>query len=387
MADQKWRLPAGVDEWLPPAAWRLEEIRRRVLDVLHSWGYQYIEPPIIEYLDGLLVGGGEDLDLQTLKVVDQRSGRLLGVRADMTAQAVRVDAHSLPRDGVQRLCYAGNIVFANPASPVDTRVPLKAGAELFGADSLAADAEIVTLMLEVLGAVGIRDPLLVLGHMGIYGSLTEQLDLSAAERAALFEAVQSKAEADIRALLPAGELATCLATLPTLMGRGAVLEEARRCLGRISSAALAALDDLSALADMIRARCPDLTLRFDLAELVGYGYHNGPVFSAYHADLGRALARGGRYDGIGAEFGRSRPATGFDVSLKELAADAVPVRAVWAPWPEAADQAALVEAVAALRSRGEVVIAALSAADEPPANCDRVLTREADGWFARPLDG
>ena len=171
MNTRNWRLPAGVDELLPPAAWALEQVRRRVLDVFHSWGFEYIDPPIIEYLDALLVGSGDDMDLQTLKVIDQRSGRLLGVRADMTAQAVRIDAHSLPVEGVQRLCYAGNVVLANPLGPLDTRVPLKAGAELFGAPTLAADAEVGARMLEVLSCVGSEDPILVLGHMGIFQNL------------------------------------------------------------------------------------------------------------------------------------------------------------------------------------------------------------------------
>ena len=232
METRNWRLPAGVDELLPPDAWSLEQVRRTVLDVFTRWGYEYIEPPVVEYLDALLVGGGDDLDLQTLKAVDQRSGRLLGVRADMTAQAVRVDAHSRPVAGVQRLCYAGNVVFANPVSPLDARVPLKAGAELFGAETLRADAEVIGLLLEVLAAVGIDQPILVLGHMGIYHSLVAGLDLGPSKGTALFEALQSKAESDIAGLLDDGAARDALVRLPSLMGERDVLADARESLAR-----------------------------------------------------------------------------------------------------------------------------------------------------------
>jgi ATP phosphoribosyltransferase regulatory subunit len=387
MSDQKWRMPAGVDEWLPPAAWRLEQVRRRVLDVFHAWGFQYIEPPIVDYLDALLVGGGDDLDLQTLKVVDQRSGRLLGVRADLTAQAVRVDAHSMPTDGVLRLCYAGNLVYANPVSSVDNRVPLKAGAEIFGSPSLAADAEVVALMVEVLAAVEIAAPVVVLGHMGIYHALTAQLTLTADQQEALFAAVQSKSETDIRALAPAGPLGDALVRLPTLMGGVNVLTEAEACLRPLGGDAIEALEQLQALADQVSARCPDIAVRFDLAELAGYGYHNGPVFSAYHGDHGQALARGGRYDGIGADFGRSRPATGFDVSLKALVSDPQPVSGIWVPFQEAAteasERAALNTAIRDLRRKGEAVVVAISAAEQPPEFCDRQPIRDADGWLTQ----
>ncbi|MEM8769860.1 MAG: ATP phosphoribosyltransferase regulatory subunit, partial [Pseudomonadota bacterium] len=303
MTKRNWRLPAGVDELLPPDAWALEITRRRVLDVFHGWGYEYIDPPIVEYLDALLVGAGTDMDLQTLKTVDQQSGRLLGVRSDMTAQAVRVDAHSRPETGVQRLCYAGNVVFANPASSLDRRVPLKAGAELFGAPSLAADAEVVALMLEVLASAGLVEPILVLGHMGIFRSLTKDLELSEHQSAELFEAMQNKAEADIARVLAGHPRASVLTALPGLMGEQSVLAEARACFAgaalpaAISTSVLEALDRLEELADLVSGRAPGVALRFDIAELTGYGYHNGPVFSAYHADRGSAVARGGRYDG------------------------------------------------------------------------------------------
>jgi ATP phosphoribosyltransferase regulatory subunit len=387
---QQWRLPEGVDELLPPAAWELEQLRRRVLDVFRTWGFEYVDPPVIEYLDALLVGTGPDIDLQTLKAVDQRSGRLLGVRADMTSQAARIDAHSLPAEGVQRLCYAGSVVHANPTSVLDTRVPLKAGAEVFGSDSLAAGVEVIALLVDVLRAVGVDALVLVLGHMGIYQGLVEPLALPVDDQQALFSAVQSKSETDIAEVLngradPAA--AGRLGRLPSLMGRRAVLDAAREALAGSSPAVTRALDALEQLADLVATRCPDVELRFDLAELAGYGYHNGPVFAAFQPDRGSALGRGGRYDGIGAAFGRARPATGFDVSLKQLLRRNLSgERAIWAPWAaDAAARGRLLEMQKRLRAAGEIVVAAVSDREQTPARCDRILT-EVDGvWTVRPL--
>jgi len=385
MENRNWRLPAGVDELLPPEAWSLELMRRRVLDVFRAWGFEYIDPPVIEYLDALLVGAGDDMDLQTLKAVDQSSGRQLGVRADMTAQAVRVDAHSRPCDGVQRLCYAGNVVFANPVSPLDARVPLKAGAELFGASSLKADAEVIALMLEVLDSTGIADPIVVLGHMGIYQSLISPLGLSPTREAELFAAVQSKAESDVARLIDESPEREAIIRLPGLMGERDMLDAARVQLADSANGVEKAIDQLDELADLVLAQSPAVQLRFDLSELVGYGYHNGPVFSAYHADIGRAVARGGRYDGIGAAFGRSRPATGFDVILNELGGTVTPDRAIWVPWMDVADGTEGGHAaVRSLRMDGEVVVVALSADDERPARCDRVLNYRDGDWVLDP---
>ena len=390
MTNRNWRLPAGVDELLPPDAWALEVTRRRVIDVFRAWGYEYIDPPVVEYLDALLVGAGDDMDLQTLKTVDQQSGRLLGVRADMTAQAVRVDAHSRPEAGVQRLCYAGNVVFANPASSLDRRVPLKAGAELFGAPDLAADAEVVALMLEVLEAAGLEEPILVLGHMGIYQSLIRDLALTEQQSLALFEAMQAKAEADIAGLLQGHPRAPVLTALPGLMGEQNVLNSARDCFSAASLPAdiarcvMTGLDQLEELATLVGSRAPAVSLRFDIAELTGYGYHNGPVFSAYHADRGSAVARGGRYDGIGAAFGRSRPATGFDVILNELVTDAAATGAVWVPYGGVASDgcSALIRE---LRAAGEAVVLALGEHEARPVRCDRELKERNGSWVVDPV--
>ncbi len=385
---QHWQLPDGVDELLPPAAWELELVRRRVLDVFRAWGFEYVDPPIVEYLESLLVGSSDDMDLQTLKALDQRSGRMLGVRADMTAQAARIDAHSLAMDGVRRLCYAGSVVHANPAAPLDNRVPFKAGAEIFGARSLSADAEVIALLVDVLRAVGIDAPVLELGHVGIYAALAQTMDLDDAAERTLFDAVQRKSETDIAELLGDRPGAAMLVRLPTLMGRAGLLEEARRVLADGPPPLHDAVDALEQLAELVAARCPDVQLRFDLAELAGYGYHNGAVFSAYQGDRGSALARGGRYDGIGAAFGRARPATGFDVSLKQLVAETVALEpAIWAPWVDGdvAVRDGLQQALRQLRAAGEVVLSAVSESEQPAARCDRILTEVDGGWTVRPL--
>ena len=383
MEHQTWRLPDGVDELLPPAAWALEQIRRTVLDVFHHWGFDYVEPPLIEYLDALLVGSGYDLDLQTLKAVDQRSGRLLGVRADMTSQVARMDAHSLKDNEVQRLCYAGTVVHANPQAVLASRVPVKAGAEIFGSSSLAADAEVVALLVEVLHAVGVAEPVLVLGNMGIYHSLACALDGALDERSerGLFAAVQSKSETDIANIVGDSPIADMLVRLPTLMGPADTVEDVRLALESAPVAVKGALDSLIEFTEMVKQRCPELALRYDVAELAGYGYHNGPVFSAYQAKQGRALARGGRYDGIGAAFGRNRPATGFDVSLKELLSNTITASpTIWAPWAEGKDKAELLLRIGELRDSGERVVVALSPQETPSAICSKQMLINDGQW-------
>ena len=375
MKSHRWQLPDGVDELLPPVARQMEHLRREVLDVFHSWGFDLIDPPLLEYLDSLLVASGGDLDLQTLKATDQRSGRLLGIRADLTSQAVRVDAQHGSSDGVSRLCYAAPVVFANPAGVHESRVPIKAGAEIFGVPGLEADAEIVALMQQVLKQGGLDDVVLVLGHMGLFRALLAEAELDEQTIAALFAAVQLKSETDICALLPAGPLRDQLVVLPQLMGGREVLDEARRALG--SAAAGRAIDELEALSELIAARLPDTMLSYDLSELAGFGYHTGPLFAAYHRRQGRALARGGRYDGVGAAFGRDRPATGFDVNLKPLLSTQQSFRPATAVWvgaqsvQEAAGVArtALLHRIDELRAAGRRVVMGLASTETPPADC------------------
>jgi len=378
-----WRLPRGVDELLPPTAWELELLRRKVLDVYVSWGFEYVEPPIIEYLDSLLVGSGEDLDLQTLKVVDQVSGKQLGVRADMTSQAVRIDAHSLITDGVQRLCYAGPVVFANPQIAQSSRVPFKAGAEIFGAAGLEADAEVIGLMLETMSVAGVVEPVLLLGHMGIYHGLVQALIdggvLAEENERDLFKCVQRKSQADVANLLDDSELAQMAVCLPSLIGDIEVLADARAQLARAPAAVLDALGELEHLAGLVIEH-NSCVVRLDVAELSGYGYHNGPVFAVYHPEHGSALAQGGRYDGVGEVFGRERPATGFDVNLKNLIGNPAATDVVFAPYVAPGERAALQQAVRDLRAQGEHVRCALSASENPPPSCRRELAQVDERW-------
>ncbi|MCR9261822.1 MAG: ATP phosphoribosyltransferase regulatory subunit [Pseudomonadaceae bacterium] len=379
-----WRLPRGVDELLPPAAWQLELLRRKVLDLFDSWGFEYVDPPVIEYLDALLVGSGEDLDLQTLKVVDQVSGRQLGVRADMTSQAVRIDAHSMVTDEVQRLCYAGPVVFANPQITQNSRVPFKAGAEIFGAAGIDADAEVIALMLSTVQEAQIEEPVLLLGHMGIYLGLVAQLiaegSLAAEDEGRLFTCVQRKSQADIRALLQKTPCSEMMTALPLMMGEPAVMGGVHQQLSGAPESVLQALEELQSLAEQVSELYPGLRLRLDVSELSGYGYHNGPVYAVYHPTHGSALSQGGRYDDVGEVFGRLRPATGFDVNLKLLINTATNRNIIFAPYVPPQQRSALLLEIATLRAAGERVQCALSSEERPPSACQRVLAQVEGKW-------
>ena len=382
-----WRLPRGVDELLPPDAWELEALRRKTLDLFVSWGYDYVEPPIIEYLDALLVGSGEDLDLQTLKVVDQVTGRQLGVRADMTSQAVRIDAHSRVTDDVQRLCYAGNVVFANPQLANTSRVPIKAGAELFGSDSLEADGEVIRLMLAAVEGAGVENPVLLIGHMGIYRALVADLIASgeAFEESELFAAIQRKSQTDVASLLSQSSTASMLVDLPLLLGDRSIVAEARTRLKGASEAVTTALDELEALTDIVISHDEAVSVRIDISELSGYGYHNGPVFAVYHPEHGQALAQGGRYDGVGEAFGRSRPATGFDMFLKELLPVARAADTIFAPLADRDQQSSQQAAINELRANGERVRMALVSGEAVPGDCQRVLSLVDGEWQVQTI--
>lgn len=316
-------LPDGVDEILPPRARQIEALRRRLLERFDLWGYELVFPPLLEFLDSLLVGVGSDLDLQTFKVTDQASGRLMGIRADLTSQAARIDAHSLRHEGPTRLCYAGTVLRTRGEGLFGTRSPIKVGAELYGVPGPEGDAEVLALMADTLAAAGLGAVHIELGHVTIYRALAAAAGLPEAAATTLFEAVQRKAVADIRALLAAqgvaGDISAMIVQLPTLLGGSDVLPRAREAFAGAPAGVEAALDELESTAESARLRRPELELGFDLSELHGYHYHTGIVFSAYAEDHGQALARGGRYDDIGGAFGRGRPATGFDLDLKVLA--------------------------------------------------------------------
>ena len=384
----RWQLPDGVEEVLPAQAELVERLRRQLLDLYRSWGYQLVIPPLMEFTESLLIGLGQDLDLLTFKLTDQLSGRTMGVRADITPQVARIDAHSLAEQGVTRLCYAGSTLHTRPKSLMASRSPIQLGAELYGDNSLAADVEIVRLMLATLAAAGLTDITLDLGHVGVYEAVLATANLSADQEKTVFDALQRKSVPDLQLALAEVErdVADLIIALVRLHGDQTVLSSARELLAEKAPAALPAVDALQEVATAIRRQCPELDIYFDLAELRGYHYHTGIVFAAYVPGHGQALANGGRYNDVGAVFGRARPATGFATDLKALMtllpAAAVAYGAISAP-DDSAAQPGLQEKVNELRARGEIVINALGAEADP--RCDRELVMEADHWQVQAI--
>jgi len=392
-----WLLPDAIEEVLPPAAENLEALRRSALDACRHWGYELVVPPTIEYLEALLSGAAHDLDLQTFKLTDQLSGRMMGVRADITPQAARIDAHQLRRDGVVRLCYAGTVLRARPEEPAGSRNPLQLGAEVYGHSGVESDVEIIALMAEVLGQAGIQNLQVDLGHVGLFRGLVAEGALSQDDESFLWDALQRKATADLAGLLQRLDLSASLRArimaLASLNGGVEVLAEAREVLAGSDPAVLADIDLLAAVVEALQRWLPVLELHVDLGELRGYRYHTGVVFAAYRPGESLELARGGRYDDIGAVFGRARPATGFSTDLKALlrAAEGKPDErpeagsAILAPW---GSDAALHDRVKALRAAGEVVVWSLPGDGNKAraVGCDRQLQCTAEGeWRVEPL--
>ena len=357
----RWILPDGVEELLPRQAEPLEKIRRNVLDLFHSWGYELVAPPLIEYIESLLVGTGNDLDLQTFKLTDQVTGRLLGVRADMTPQVARIDAHCLNRDCPVRLCYIGEVLRTRSTGFIRTRSPLQVGAELYGHDGIGSDVEILSLMAATLAAVGLSEVHIDLGHVGIFRALARDAGLTTDQEQSLFTSLQRKARPEITEQLARYDinrkLSQMLMALADLNGGDEVLTGARRLLKDAGTGVQSALENLERIATKARQRVPDVPLHFDLAELRGYRYQTGVVFAAFVPGHGEEIARGGRYDDIGKAFGRARPATGFSLDLKTLIALTDTVAglpsAIMAPH---VSDAALFAAVDQLRQQGERVI-------------------------------
>ncbi|VXB45382.1 ATP phosphoribosyltransferase regulatory subunit [Pseudomonas sp. 8AS] len=388
----RWLLPDGIEEVLPPEAARIEAARRQVLDLFQRWGYEFVVTPHIEYLESLLTGAGQDLDLRTFKVTDPQSGRLMGFRADITPQVARIDAHTLRREGPSRLCYAGSVLHAQPRALSTSRSPIQLGAELYGDASPASDVEVISLMLDMLELARVPDVHMDLGHVGIYRGLARAAELSGEVEQQLFDALQRKAVDEVAALtagLPA-ELASMLRALAELCGGREVLELAQACLVEAPAEVHAALDELVAIADELELRYPELPLYFDLGELRGYRYHTGAVFAAFVPGMGQSIAQGGRYDDIGADFGRARPATGFSTDLKTLVTlgdmqVAEPAAGVWAPDHH---DVYLWQAVQRLRREGVRVVQALPGQESGAAveaGCDRQLQLRDGRWQVAPL--
>jgi len=387
---ERWLLPEGIEEILPDEARRLEQLRRHLLDVLATWGYEQVMPPLLEYLEALLTGTGRDLDLQTFKLTDQLTGRLMGVRADMTPQAARIDAHYLKREQPVRLCYVGSVLRTRPDAFAGSRELLQIGAELFGHPGPESDIEVANLMLATLDAAGLHNVHVDLGHVGVFRGLAAEAKLAESLESELFEALQRKARARVDQLLSTCEapatLKAMLASLLDLNGGNDTLVRARQMLGKAPGTVMEAIANLDTIAAALaRTGRP---VYFDLAELRGYRYYTGIVFSAYLPGQAQAVAQGGRYDGIGRAFGRARAATGFSADLRRLSRltteQALVSGAVFAPWEESTD---LQQAIAALRSKGERVIQALPASPSTPQDlgCDRELVRQNKQWTVKPV--
>ena len=395
MSDKdRWLLPEGIDEILPPEARRLETLRRRLLDLFDRWGYELVMPPLVEYLESLLTGSGRDLDLQTFKITDQLSGRLMGVRADMTPQAARIDAHYLKRQSPARLCYVGSVLRTRPDEFAGSRELLQLGAELYGHPGPESDIEILRLMLEALNAIGLSELHLDLGHVGVFRGLARDAGLTPAQEANLFEALQRKARPEVDALLSGCDIAAqkkhALAGLLDLNGDGEVLTQARTLLKSAPADVAQALANLQRVAETVPRLYPRLPVYFDLAELRGYRYYTGVVFSALIPGQGQAVAQGGRYDGIGQAFGRNRAATGFSADLRQLL-KLVPDQngmpsGVLAPY---GDDPGLQQAITQLRAAGERVVSALPGAGESATElgCDRDLVKQGGAWVVKKIDG
>ena len=321
-----WILPEGIEEVLPEQAARFEAMRRLLLDLYATWGYELVMPPTIDFIESLLTGTGHDLDLQTFKLVDQMSGRTLGLRADMTPQVARMDAHQLQRDVPTRLCYIGTVLRTRPESIGDSRSPLQVGAELYGHAGIESEVEIIGLMLETFSALAVDDIYMDLGNVDIYRGLANQAGLSQEDESQLFDMLQRKAVTEINTLLDtlniSDSMKTMLAGLPSLNGGKEVFTKARALLTDADTSVKDAVDYLEKTAELMLQRFADKLseskVHFDLSELQGYHYKTGVVFAAFVPQLGQAIARGGRYDDIGRVFGRARAATGFSTDLKIL---------------------------------------------------------------------
>jgi ATP phosphoribosyltransferase regulatory subunit len=374
-----WLLPENIADVLPSEARKIEELRRRMLDRFRSYGYELVMPPMLEYLESLLTSGGSDLNLRTFKLVDQLSGRTLGLRADITPQVSRIDAHLLNRQGVTRLCYAGNVLHTRPRGLHATREQIQIGAEIYGHAGLEADLEIQQLMLDSLRLSGLDKVRLDLCHAGVLAALLELEPAAAALGEALYDALGAKDVPRLNELTSKlGDVTRdALRALPSLYGDASVLDEARVRLPNLPVIGRA-LDDLAFLA----GQASGAELMIDLADLRGYAYHSGVMFSAYVDGVPNAVARGGRYDHVGQAYGRARPATGFSLDLREVARiSPIDARgsAVLAPWKH---DEPLLAAVAELRDAGEVVIQALPGHDHDLDEFafDRVLIERDGKW-------
>ena len=387
LLDERWLLPVGVEEVLPPHAAQLEHSRRQVLDLFSAWGYELVIPPFIEHLEALLTGTGRDLERETFTLVDQMSGRLIGVRADMTPQVARIDARYMAEHTPTRLCYLGTVLRARSHALAGSRSPVQVGAELFGHGGIESDCEVMCLMLEMFDSLGIEHIHIDIGHVGIFRALTHKAGLAEAEERQLLNCMQRKAGDELDVLLANlsdREVAARVRSLIDLNGGEEVLSEAAEVLAGAGQGVVQALADLERLVELLRIRKVSAPLHFDLAELRGYHYHTGIMFAAFVPNQGHEIARGGRYDDIGKVFGSARPATGFSADLKTLlslsgaAKSAVEQEVIVAPWD---DDPALHQEMEKLRKAGYRVIQDLPGTSTSiTSQGHRRMVLMSDGW-------
>ena len=382
-----WLLPEHIADVLPSEARKIEELRRLMLDNFRLYGYELVMPPLLEYVESLMTGAGQDTELRTFKLVDQISGRMLGLRADMTTQVARIDAHLLNRASVTRLCYAGSVLHTRPSGLHTTREPLQIGAEIYGHAGLEADAEIQELALASLALAGFTDVRLDLSHVGVLRAILAEDANAARDEAALYLLLRAKdvpgLELQTAGYAPAVRAA--LLALPNLYGDVDVLKRAREVLPELPGIGKA-LAELAALAASAIGRAD---VAIDLADLRGYQYESGAMFAVYVPGLPNAVLRGGRYDHVGEAFGRARPATGFSMDLRELARllpTAERKHSIRAPWGNAPE---LKDKIAELRRAGEVVIQSLPghSNEQDEFECDRALVLDDSGsnWILKNL--
>lgn len=387
-ASNRWLLPEGVEELLPHQAEHLERLRQQLLVLFQSWGYELVIPPMVEYVESLLLGRGDELDLQTFKVTDQLNGRLLGVRADITPQVARIDAHRMQRMGPNRLCYVGQVLRARPEGFMGTREPIQVGAELYGYRGLESDVEVLHLMVEALLNVGVRDIHIDIGHVAIFRTLARRAGMTSEDETVLFHAMQRKAKSDMLEALEAARVVEpwrgLFLQLVDLNGGAEVLEEARRVLKDVGPEIARALEELASVAREMKKRITDVPLHFDLAELRGYHYKTGLVYAAFVPGHGQEVARGGRYDAIGRVYGRARPATGFSTDLKTLVHLSTTTphveRGIMSPYDDTPELRAEIQN---LRTRGERVLVTLPG-QVSDTDCDRELVWRDNQWQVIP---
>ncbi|MGK0271022.1 MAG: ATP phosphoribosyltransferase regulatory subunit [Cocleimonas sp.] len=388
-----WLLPDGITESLPSDAEKHEALRRQLLDLYATWGYHLVMPPLVEYLESLRAGMGTQLDLQTFKITDQINGRMMGIRADITPQVARIDAHRLSKGNakaaVNRLCYIGTVLRTRSAQQGGSRAPVQVGAEIFGHAGVESDYEIISLMLETLNSIQISDVILDMGHIGVVNGLAEHVGLSKAQQNDYFDMLARKSIPEIQTWVANESIdavnSIMLLELPLLNGSVEIIETAKLKLEAAGSKVKEALAHLQKITKIVTANFPDLPLNLDLAEMRGYSYHTGITYAAYQAGRGDAIAQGGRYDGIGEAFGNNRPAIGFSADLSVLAAlvddQSLAINANQAIIAPAKTDPQLSELIASLRSQGEAVIRQLEGESQEKAlSCNRKIEKQGDAW-------